>query len=60
MIELNDAEAAKMRQLEFPQILRDFVETGSTQLELVIDADAALVLAAAVELYNSITGISGE
>jgi hypothetical protein len=57
MINLDDKKAAILRQQEFPQMLRDYVETGSTQLELVIDADAALVIAAAVELYNTVTGV---
>jgi hypothetical protein len=58
MIDLSTEETSRLRQQEFPQMLRDVVDTGATQLELCIDADTALILAAALDLYNTITGIN--
>jgi hypothetical protein len=58
MMELSVDQEARLRQQEFPQILRDVIDSGAEQLDLVIDADTALIIAAALELYNSITGIS--
>jgi len=58
MIKLPVDQEARLRQQEFPQILRDVIDSGAEQLDLVIDADTALIIAAALELYNSITGVS--
>lgn len=41
-----------LRQREFPQILRDLIETGATEIELVIDARTADRIAYAVELLT--------
>jgi predicted aspartyl protease len=41
-----------LRQREFPQILRDLIDTGATEIELVIDARTADRIAYAVELLT--------
>jgi hypothetical protein len=41
-----------LRQREFPQMLRDLIETGATEIELVIDARTADRIAYAVELLT--------
>lgn len=44
--------ADSLRQREFPQILRDLIDTGATEIELVIDARTADRIAYAVELLT--------
>ena len=51
-ISLEDAEAAQLRQEEFPQMLRDLVDGGAEEIELVIDAHTALRLAQAIEMMT--------
>ena len=51
-ISLEDAEAAQLRQEEFPQMLRDIVDSGAEEIELVIDAHTALRLAQAIEMMT--------
>lgn len=51
-ISLEDAEAAQLRQQEFPQMLRDLVDGGAEEIELVIDAHTALRLAQAIEMMT--------
>ena len=41
-----------LRQREFPQMLRDLIDTGATEIELVIDARTADRIAYAVELLT--------
>lgn len=54
-LNLESEDAAILRQREFPTMLRDVVESGAEQLELTIDAQTALVLAQALEMYNTLT-----
>jgi succinylglutamate desuccinylase len=49
---INEAAAAKMRQTEFPQMLRDIVDSGAEEIELCIDAHTALRIAQAVEMLT--------
>jgi len=51
-ISLEDAQSAQLRQEELPQMLRDIVEGGAEELELVIDAHTALRIAQAVEMMT--------
>ena len=53
-ISLEDAEAAQLRQEEFPQMLRDIVDSGAEEIELVIDAHTALRLAQAIEMMTQL------
>jgi hypothetical protein len=57
MMELSKEQEAIMRQQEFPQMLRDIVDTGAEEIEITIDAKTALILASALELFNTITGV---
>lgn len=51
-INLEDAQSAQLRQEELPQMLRDIVEGGAEELELVIDAHTALRIAQAIEMMT--------
>ena len=48
----SQAETDRLRQREFPQMLRDLLNTGATEIELVIDARTADRIAYAVELLT--------
>ena len=48
----NEHDTDRLRQREFPQILRDLIDTGATEIELVIDARTADRIAYAVELLT--------
>ena len=50
--EIDGEEAAQMRQEEFPQMLRDLVDGGAQDIELIIDAHTALRIAQAVEMLT--------
>lgn len=49
-----EAQAAQLRQEEFPQMLRDIVASGANEIELVIDAHTALRIAEAVEAMTQL------
>ena len=51
-LNLDAAQTARLRQLEFPNIIRDMLDGGATEIELVIDAHTAERLAYAVELLT--------
>jgi hypothetical protein len=55
MFSSSEHDAAILRQQEFPQMLRDLVDTGATEVEICIDAQTAIILANALELYNTLT-----
>jgi hypothetical protein len=55
LFDLDSAEAARLRQLEFPQMLRDLVNSKAYEIELCIDAKTALIIADALDLYNALT-----
>lgn len=48
----NQHDTDRLRQREFPQMLRDLIDTGATEIELVIDARTADRIAYAVELLT--------
>ncbi len=48
----NKHDTDRLRQREFPQMLRDLLDTGATEIELVIDARTADRIAYAVELLT--------
>ena len=48
----SQSETDRLRQREFPQMLRDLIDTGATEIELVIDARTADRIAYAVELLT--------
>lgn len=48
----NQHDTDRLRQREFPQMLRDLIDTGATEIEIVIDARTADRLAYAVELLT--------
>lgn len=51
---LTEAQAAQLRQEEFPQMLRDLVDSGAREIEIVVDAHTALRIAEAVEAMTQL------
>lgn len=49
-----EAQAAQLRQEEFPQMLRDLVDSGAHEIEIVVDAHTALRIAEAVEAMTQL------
>lgn len=49
-----EAQAAQLRQEEFPQMLRDLVDSGAREIEIVVDAHTALRIAEAVEAMTQL------
>ena len=54
LLKITDEKTAEMRQREFPTVLRDLLDTGATEIELVIDRQTAERLAHAVELLTNL------
>lgn len=57
---IDEAAAAQMRQEEFPQMIRDLVESGAEEIEICIDAHAALRIAQAVELLTQMEALQSD
>jgi predicted ATPase len=57
IVNLSEEEQAYMRQLEFPQMIRDLVESGAEEIEICIDAHSALRIAQAVELMTQMEAL---
>jgi predicted ATPase len=57
IVNLSEEEQAYMRQLEFPQMIRDLVESGAKEIEICIDAPSALRIAQAVELMTQMEAL---
>jgi predicted aldo/keto reductase-like oxidoreductase len=55
---MNERDQAILRQQEFPQMLRDLVDTGAQEIEICVNAATAIKIAEALELYNVLTGVT--
>ena len=60
IFEIDETAAAQMRQQEFPQMLRDIVDSGAEEIELCIDAHTALRIAQAVELLTQMEALQND
>jgi len=54
LLKIAEDKTARMRQREFPIIIRDLLDTGAEELELTVDRQTAERIAFAIELLTNL------